>query len=99
MIYYPEMNEKPEPRLFATSYNYRDSYSICWAKSRDNEAKETLKRLNIRPLKCSPIRAQILGEWSALRQFNEDGFSCLISSKAQSKLFERDLCAHKMLLD
>ncbi len=99
MIYYPEMNEKPAPRLFATSHVYGGSYSITWPSSRDQEARDKLRELKIRALKCSPIRPEKLGHWSPLRQFNEDGFSCMVSSGAHRKLFDGDLCAHEMLLD
>lgn len=99
MLYHPEMGEQPAPRLFATSHNFRDSYSVTWPKSRDAEARATLKELHIRALKCSPIRPELFGQWSSLRQFNEDGFSCLISGHAHDKLFKADLCAHEMLLD
>ncbi|CAG0999530.1 hypothetical protein RHDC4_03084 [Rhodocyclaceae bacterium] len=99
MIYCPEMGGKPEPRLFATRHNFRDSYSVTWPKSKDAEARAKFKELNIRALKCSPIRAETLGQWSPLRLFNEDGFSCLISGHAHDKIFAADLCAHEMLLD
>lgn len=98
MMYHPEMGEKPEPRLFQTSYNYK-SYSLLWKGSDDEKARATLKELRIRPLKCSPIEPRKIGEWSWATRAGEDGFSCLISYDAHNKLFERDLCAHEMLLD
>jgi hypothetical protein len=98
MLYYPEMGENPAPRLFATRFVSR-SYSVTWAESRDDEARAMLKSLRIRPLKCSPIRHETLGEWSFLRQFGEDGYHCLISMDAHTKLFDRDLCACEQLLD
>jgi hypothetical protein len=99
MIYHPEMNEKPAPRLFATSFNYGNSYSVTWAESRDDEAREALRKLKIRALKCAPIRVEKLGDWSPLKIFNENGFSCLISGDAHSKLLRNDLCAYEILLD
>lgn len=99
MLYYPEMGGKPEPRIFYTHHNFRDSYSVTWGESKHAEALATFKRLRIRPLKCSPIRAEKLGSWSPLREIGEDGYSCLISSDAHDKLFSADLCAHEMLLD
>lgn len=99
MLYHPELGERPAPRLFATHHNFSDSYSVTWPASRDEEARETLRRLRIRPLKCSPIRAETFGHWSPLRQFGENGYSCLISGHAHDKLFAADLCAHEMLLD
>lgn len=99
MIYYPELNEAPAVRMFETSYNFGDSYSITWALSRDAEAREVLRNLRIRALKCCPIRPEILGDWTPLNTLNEDGFSCLISGNAHSKLIDADLCSHKMYLD
>lgn len=99
MLYHPELGETPAPRLFATRHNFRDSYSVTWPASRDSEARAKFKELNIRPLKCSPIRPEVLGQWSPLRQFNENGFACLISGHAHDKLYKFDLCAHEMLLD
>ncbi len=98
MLYYPEMGEKPEPRLFATHYVHR-CYSVTWAKSRDEEARARLKNLKIRPIKGAPIRFEVLGKWDALRQFGEDGYHCLITLNAHTKLFDRDLCATEQLLD
>jgi hypothetical protein len=99
MMYHPEYRQKPAPRLFATEHNYGSSYSVTWPASRDEEARAVLRRLRIRALKQSPIRAEKLGDWSPLRQFNEDGFACLVSYNAHSKLLEADLCAYKVLLD
>jgi hypothetical protein len=98
MLYYPEMNQKPAPRLFAAHY-VRNCYSLTWPASQDQKARETLGKLKIRPLKCCPIRPEKLGEWSDLRQFNEDGFHCLISLNAHTKLFDLDLTATEQLLD
>jgi hypothetical protein len=99
MMYHPECGEQPAPRLFATSHNYGSAYSLTWPASRDEEARSMLRTLRIRALKQSPIRAEKLGDWSPLRQFNEDGFACLVSYHAHSKLLEADLCAYKVLLD
>ena len=98
MLYYPEMGEKPAPRLFATHYVHR-CYALTWPASLDQQARETLSKLKIRPLKCSPITAAKLGECCDLRQFGEDGYHCLISMGAHTKLFGLDLCACEQLLD
>ena len=47
MLYYPEMGEKPAPRMFATRY-VRSCYSVTWAESRDAEARAMLRALNMR---------------------------------------------------
>ena len=99
MLYCPELGEKPAQRLFATSYNYGRSYSVTWPASRNEEARYVLRKLRIRALKQSPIRMEKFDDWSPLRQFNEDGFACLVSYQAHSKLLEADLCAYAVLLD
>ena len=99
MMYHPEMGESPEPRLFATQHNYGRSYCCTWPASCDEQARRVLRELKIRPLKCSPIRAERLGDHDLLRHFDEDGFSCLISSKGHRKLMDQDLCASRALLD
>jgi len=98
MLYYPEMHQKPEPRLFAAHYVHR-CYSLTWPASQDETARDTLRKLKIRPLKCSPICQKKLGQCYDLRQFNEDGFHCLISMNAHTKLFDLDLTATEQLLD
>jgi len=98
MLYYPEMGEKPANRLFATSY-VRSCYSLTWPASRNEEARATIRSLRIRPMSCKQIEPRNLGEWSPLRIWNENGFTCLISMDAHRKLMERDLCANEMLLD
>jgi hypothetical protein len=49
MLYYPEMGEKPAPRLFATHYVHR-CYALTWPASLDQQARDELKKLKIRPL-------------------------------------------------
>jgi hypothetical protein len=98
MMYYPEMGDKPAPRIFQSQYNYK-SYSLFWKGSEDDKARSILKELRIRPLKCAPIEPRKVGEWSWATRAGEDGFSCLISFNAVSKLIDRDLCAHEVLLD
>ena len=94
MMYYPEMGQQAEPRLFKTRYNYGDSYSCQWAPESNDAALAQLKAMR--------IKAKYL-------QFDRPGielvpnakarWSCLITSKSHTKLFDADLCAHEQLLD
>lgn len=97
-MYYPEMGGQPAPRMFRTHYNYK-SYSVFWKGSDDENARATFKELRIRPLKCSTIEPRKMGEWLDATKAGEDGYGCLVSFNAVSKLMDRDLCAHEVLLD
>ena len=98
-VYHPEMGEKPTSNLFHTSHNFRNSWSVFWTENDDAKARETLKSLRIRPIKCVPIEPRKIGEWSAATQAGADGFSCLVTSGAHRKLMDAGMCCCRALLD
>lgn len=99
MIYHPEMNEKPEPRLFDSRHNFRDSYSVSWPTDRDAEARAKLKELRIRPAFKAPIELGVPGEWSPATRLGKAVYHCLITGSSHSKLMDADITACEVLLD
>lgn len=98
-VYCPEMGDKPTPNLFHTHHNFGNSWSVFWVKSADSQARETLRSLRVRSLKCPPIEPRNVGEWSDASTTGEDGFSCLVTSSAHRKLMDAGLCCCMALLD
>ncbi len=95
MMFYPEMGEVAQPRLFATRHVYNGTYSARWAEVDDAKAKEHFRKLRIRP---SAIRDEEGKFPSDLEQRGKIK-NALLTSSAHRKLMDLDLCAHEVLLD
>jgi len=94
MIYYPEMNEKPAPRLFNSRHVYNGNHSLRWSPENHAQAEKTLKELRIKPKQLKLERSGI-----DLIPSAKTRWACLVTQNAHSKLLEADLCACELLLD
>jgi hypothetical protein len=99
MLYCPEMGEKPEPRVFHSEYNYRDSYSVFWKVEDDACARAVFKKLRIRPAFGTTIELKKQGDYDVATRAGSDMYGCLITYGSHSKLRDADVIAIKSLLD
>jgi hypothetical protein len=96
-MYYPEMGETKQSRLFDSFHVINSTYSIRWSEAREAEAQAAFKALRIRPRgvetsdPSSYIRP-IYGEGVNIR-------TALVTHSALTKLLRSDRTAHEMLLD
>lgn len=99
MLYCPEMDQKPEPRIFYSEHNFGGSYSVCWKVEDDACAREVFKKLRIRAAFGTAIELKKQGDYSVATKLGSDMFGCLITYGAHAKLRDADATAIKALLD
>jgi len=90
--YWPELGEAPPERLFHSSFNARNSYSLCWRVSDNEKARAILSKLLIRP-ELIELRKQEEGS-SEAKRMQSDVYGCLITSQSHKKLRDLDLSAN-----
>lgn len=103
MIYYPELDQEPERRLFNSSHVINSKYSVFWRESDDKAAREALAKLGVRvdtgKKNSVDSRYHKVGEWSEASKAGENGYSVIVTFRIAQTLIDQDLTAHKMLLD
>jgi hypothetical protein len=99
MIYAPEMDQKPEPRVFHSEHNFGASYDLCWKVEDDACARQVLKKLRIRPAFGTAIEVKREGDYLTATRLGSDVYGCLITRDAHAKLRDTDVTAIRELLD
>jgi len=95
MIYYPEMQQQPAPRLFHSRHVYGGAYAIEWAPANDEAVRALLKQLKIRPRSIELCRVGI----ELIATAKADKYTAIVTGAAHRKLLKTDVTACEVLLD